>query len=231
MTAYRNDVDALAAREEVLTREVADKQRERDEVVRMLEEARTVEAAEAIANDVMVGRRRVRRLAIGLAVLAVLIGAGIAAAAALLVIRDDKSPAVAAPVVSQAAPARDDVRFGLALATKGLEQVSLEPRFVPASGFDTLAELDEAIGEAVPPWQQFSYTRDAQVRQAVASPAYRVGAAEPEPEFVTDSNGGVWRVTPAAETVAATTGRWTRKVWLLPLGSSFRGDVEIAFAR
>jgi hypothetical protein len=127
---------------------------------------------------------------------------------------------------------RDEVKFGLALGAKGLTPVTLEPRFA-AFGYDSVAELDRDIAaEPVSPWQQFLYSRDAHMRQAIASEPFRMGGAEPTPEFVSDGYGGVWRVAPAAARVtASSSGPWTRRVWLLPIGSVFRGDVEITYAR
>lgn len=226
MTAYRNDVDALAAREEVLTRELADKQRERDDVQRMLEEARAVEAAEAREYDVMVGRRRVRRVVGGFAVLFV---AGVAAGA--LCVQHDEVNIVAA---EPAAVKPDDTKFGLALAAKGLATIQLEPRFPTGiGGLDSEADVHGAVGEAVDAWQPFTYTRDASARTAVASPLYRGGQEEPQPEFVSDGQG-VWRVIrdiPHPAAIAPEGLKWSRKVWLLPSGSSYRGDVQVAYPR
>jgi hypothetical protein len=228
MTAYRNDVDALAAREEVLARELAEKQRERDDVQRMLEEARAAEAAQAIENDVMVGRRRLRRIVGGIAILLV---AGVAAGAMCVTHDDVELVAVTKPVE----PELDNTKLGLALAAKGLTDVVLEPRFPTGlSGLETEAEVHAAVGESVEPWQAFTYIGDASARQAVASPLYRGGQEDPQPQFVTDGNGGVWRVVPDVPrkaVIAPEALKWSRKVWLLPSGSTFRGDLAIAYPR
>ncbi|MGE5183884.1 MAG: hypothetical protein ACM31C_17560 [Acidobacteriota bacterium] len=73
--AYRSDVDALEARVKVLSAELADRERERDEVARMLAEARAKEQADRIAADYAAGgpQRRRRRLAIATAVAATLV--------------------------------------------------------------------------------------------------------------------------------------------------------------
>jgi hypothetical protein len=50
------------------------------------------------------------------------------------------------------------------------------------------------------------------------------------PEFVTDGYGGVWlviRAVPRAAMRAPANTGWSRKVFVLPLGSVFRGGVEI----
>lgn len=223
MTAYRNDVDALAARDEVLTRELADKQRELDDVQRMLVEARAAEAEEAKANNVMVGRRRLRRVGMLLGVLALAAGA----AGAMCITADDQV-LVEAPKTEVS---RDEAMFTALLAGKGYERIDLEPRYVSRSGFETQPELHAAIGEEVDPWQQFLYTRDATVRQAIASNIYKSGDPEPSPEFATDGKGGVWRIvrTEPLPVVTTPTGiGWSRKVWLLPSGTSYRGDLTVA---
>jgi hypothetical protein len=227
MTAYRNDVDALAARDEVLTRELADKQRELDAVQRMLVEARAAEAAEAKAHNVMVGRRRLRRVGMLLAVLALAAGA----AGAMCISGDESALDVQAPA-PEVSP--DEARFTAVLAGKGFARIDLEPRYAARSGFETQAELHAAIGEAVEPWQQFMYTRDATIRPAIASNIYKSGEPEPAPEFATDGNGGVWRIVRAEPlpVAAAPAGiGWTRKVWLLPTGTSYRGDLTVGSPR
>jgi hypothetical protein len=75
--AYRNDVDALAARHEVLQAEVDAKTRDRDEVSRLLEEARGRERNEQLYQDYASGgpqRRRRRRVRIALALAALMTG-------------------------------------------------------------------------------------------------------------------------------------------------------------
>lgn len=252
--AYRNDIDALAARDAVLAREVAEKQRELADVQRMLEEARAAEAALAREHDVMVGQRRMRRILIGGLVL---VAAGVAAVA-VVYDRDEVAVECGPPphpvlrpaelATQQQEVARDEkVAYDLALASKGLEPVTLEPRFVGGpQGFASRAALDAELGEPVEAWQQFLYTRDAQPRPAVASDVVRV-SAETTHEFVKDGFGGVWRVrrqvTPTRTHVLSSEGcdassglafrpgeHVTRNVWLLPLGSHFRGDVEVAYA-
>lgn len=73
--AYRNDVDALAARHEALQAEVDAKTRDRDEVSRLLEEARGRERNEQLYRDYASGgpqRRRRRRVRIALALAALM---------------------------------------------------------------------------------------------------------------------------------------------------------------
>ncbi len=228
MTAYRNDVDALAARDEALARELADKQRERADIQRLLEEARAAEAAEAEQRDVMVGRRRLHRVAIGLAGL---IAAGVAAGALFVT----RQPAPVAIVEQHSVEQIDETRYELALAAKGLTRVELEPRFVGGlHGFPTASEVEAVLGPQVEPWQQFTYTQDASVRQAIASPLFHGGDLEPVPELVSDGYGGVWRVvgdTRRAPTRVPAASGWARKVWLLPVGSVYRGDVAVAYPR
>jgi hypothetical protein len=228
MTAYRNDVDALAARDEVLTRELADKQRELESVQRMLVEARAAEAAEAKAHNVMVGRRRVHRVLMSLGVLA------LAAGAAGVMCVSEGPDMVPSCTDCTKTESPDEARFTAVLAGKGYARIDLEPRYPTLGGVETQAELHTAVGEAVEPWQQFLYTRDATVRAAIASNIYKAGEPEPFPEFATDGNGGVWRIVreEPLPAVAAPTGTgWTRKVWLLPAGTSYRGDLRVANPR
>lgn len=63
--AYRNDVDALEARHRALEAELAERTRERDDVARMLSEARAREIEDAARIDAATGgpaRRRRRRI-------------------------------------------------------------------------------------------------------------------------------------------------------------------------
>jgi hypothetical protein len=103
--------------------------------------------------------------------------------------------------------------------------VTLEPRWLDACGYETLVELDDALGGHVEPWQPFAYARDASGRLAIASEPYRLGGAEPAWTFGADRDGGIWHV--ATELPAAPGhGNWTRRIWLVPLDASFRGDVS-----
>ncbi len=79
--AYRSDVDALAARVQALSAELADRERERDEVARMLAEARAKEQADRVAADYAAGgpqRRLRRRLTIAVSAAATLVAALVA---------------------------------------------------------------------------------------------------------------------------------------------------------
>jgi len=231
MTAYRNDIDALAAREEVLAKEVAEKQREHADLQVMLEEARAAEAAEAREHDVMVGKRRLRRI-VGAS--AIILAVGVAAAG-LVITRDHQEPVTVALAAEATLTAPDLVKLDAVLAGKGLERIELEPRFPTGlTGVDSEAEAHAAVGEAVEPWQQFNYTRDASVRPAVASPLYRGGEMEPTAMFARDASGGVWRLAalaPEPVVLAPARIKWSRKVWLLPQGTSFRGDLAVAYPR
>jgi len=74
--AYRNDVDALEARHRALEAELADRVRERDDVARMLAEARAQERAEQLRIDAVMGgpmRRRRTAMLIGAVLLLVTI--------------------------------------------------------------------------------------------------------------------------------------------------------------
>src|ERR1044071_5122746 len=71
--AYRNDVDALAARHQALETELAERTRERDDVARMLAEAKARDAEEKArlyAETCGPARRRHRRRAVVVATLA-----------------------------------------------------------------------------------------------------------------------------------------------------------------
>jgi hypothetical protein len=246
--AYRSDLDALEARDQVLSRELAEKQREHAEVQQMLDEARTAEADEVRANDVLVGRRRLRRIA--LAVGAVVVIAGVAG---VMVVQRHPVPSRGIPrmelVEKQAAfGAAEQTAYDLALAAKGLHRIDLEPRPLGGmTGFETTEEVDAALGATQPvvPWQPFIYTRDAQARMAIASPVVELGDTTSLAEFVTDGHGGIWRTqrtlvptTTTQITVDDCEGpirggmeppraRLDRHVWLLPLGSGFRGDLLV----
>jgi hypothetical protein len=70
--AYRSDTDALEARLDVLTKDLADRTRERDEVARMLAEARDRDAAQRWLEERP--RRRRRLLIAGLAAAVMMLG-------------------------------------------------------------------------------------------------------------------------------------------------------------
>jgi hypothetical protein len=70
--AYRSDVEALQARHTALDAEIIEKSRARDDVARMLAEARAREASDAYVADLAAGgpaRRRRHRIRIALAAL------------------------------------------------------------------------------------------------------------------------------------------------------------------
>ena len=74
--AYRSDLDALQARHVALEAEVADKTRARDEVARLLADARALEAAaRELAEGPARRRRRGRLIAAAVTVLALVAGA------------------------------------------------------------------------------------------------------------------------------------------------------------
>jgi len=102
--------------------------------------------------------------------------------------------------------------------------VTLEPRWLDTQGYATLDELDAATNGHVDAWQPFAWARDAGGRLAIASEPYRLGGGEPDATFVADDDGGIWRVPHAVP--ATGTGPWTRRIWLVPVGSAFRGDVS-----
>jgi hypothetical protein len=70
--AYRSDTDALEARLDVLTKELADRTTERDEVARMLAEARDRDAAQRWLDERP--RRRRRRIVIAIASTMLMLG-------------------------------------------------------------------------------------------------------------------------------------------------------------
>lgn len=212
--AYRSDIEALAARDAVLARELADKQHERDAVHQMLEDARAAERAQVLEHDVMSGRRTLRRLRV---VAWFLVAA--ASAAVLLLVRETTHCPVRGEAISFA---YDTTEW---LEDRNLQAVALEPRFVSPIGFPSIAELDEAVGAPVPAWESFTYARDASGRIAVASEPYRLGGSEPDTIFVTDGHGGLWRLRPPEPFVSTGNGAWTRRIWLVPLGSSFQGSI------
>src|SRR5688500_10580324 len=76
--AYRNDVEALAARLKDLESEVGDRTRERDEVAQLLAEARARESAERYIAETPRRQRKQRIIVVAVLASLVVIGAGFA---------------------------------------------------------------------------------------------------------------------------------------------------------
>jgi hypothetical protein len=225
--AYRSDIEALAARDAVLARELADKQHERDAVHQMLEDARAAERAQVLEHDVMSGRRTLRRLRV---VAWILVAAGSRLVPWILVAAGSAAVPLLARETTHCPVRGEAISFSYDttewLEDRNLQAVALEPRFVSPIGFPTIAELDEAVGAPVPAWESFTYARDASGRIAIASEPYRLGGSEPDTIFVTDGHGALWRLRPSEPFVSTGNGAWTRRIWLVPLGSSFQGSID-----
>jgi hypothetical protein len=106
------------------------------------------------------------------------------------------------------------------------ESISLERRWLVGS-FASPAEVDAALGTTIAPWEPFTYMFDSQPRQAIASEIYPEHAPTVH-EFGTDEYGGIWLVGKRAGTSvrADNAVTYTRDIYLLPAGSSFRGVVK-----
>lgn len=104
-----------------------------------------------------------------------------------------------------------------------LETVTLERRWI--GDFASSAEVDAALGtEPVVAWEPFLYLHDAQPRLAVASEIY-ASTTSPTYAFGKDEYDGIWLVRgPDGKGLTAKRPvTYTRDVYLLPTGTSFRG--------
>lgn len=104
-----------------------------------------------------------------------------------------------------------------------LDAIELEHRWLVGQ-FASPAEVDAALGTSIPSWTQFTYVFDSQPRQAIASPIY-ASSSRVEHVFGRDGFGGIWLDHTVAMKVLKVTGdvTYTRDIYLLPVGSSFRG--------
>jgi len=96
----------------------------------------------------------------------------------------------------QAMQRATEASYERALAAKGFSAIALEPRWLGGMmGYETANGVDEELGQAVAPWQQFTFTLDSQPRQAVAAETYQEHwAGRSTVHFARDVHGGVWRV-------------------------------------
>lgn len=103
------------------------------------------------------------------------------------------------------------------------EPITLERRWLVGT-FASPAEVDAALGATIPAWEPFTYVFDSQPRQAIASEIYAINTVV-EHEFGRDSYGGIWLVATTQKHVRSNIGpfAFTRDIYLLPVGSSFRG--------
>jgi hypothetical protein len=105
-----------------------------------------------------------------------------------------------------------------------LQHVELERRWLVGQ-YPSPAAVDEALGTTIPAWQQFTYVFDSQPRQAIAGPIYPSHERRTV-EFGTDEYGGIWlarETTLVARVRTADPVTYTRDIYLMPVGSSFRG--------
>jgi len=247
--AYRSDLEALAARESALQRELAEKQGEHRDVGRMLDEARADEARTSSERNVR-GRRRMRYRA------AVILGLLVSSAAvgSIVIVKRRAVPTPSRAGLSCAAvePAYRafenvaDGEFRSALAIRSLAPITLETRLRDAWAPVTEEEIEREFGQPITAWHPFTYAVDGSARQAVMSSTYELPT--PKFEFAKDSSGGVWLVrrAPSWRSVMSVTvyacdwGCWGRMpsgahpgigrgLWLLPVASTFRGEVTIEF--
>jgi hypothetical protein len=103
-----------------------------------------------------------------------------------------------------------------------LEVITLEHRWLVGS-FASPAEVDAALGTTIAAWEPFTYMFDSQPRQAIASDIYPSTALR-DPVFGRDEYGGIWLLRNETRAARATNIlTYTRDIYLLPVGSSFRG--------
>jgi hypothetical protein len=103
-----------------------------------------------------------------------------------------------------------------------LEPIAAERRMLAGEG-RMPAEVDAELGYAVAAWTHFTYLVDARPRAAVVSELYEVSAVRREIELVRDEHDGIWaRHTGHVEARLHRSG-YTRDIWLLPAGTTFRG--------
>lgn len=106
---------------------------------------------------------------------------------------------------------------------KRTESISLERRWLVGS-FASPAEVDAALGTTIPAWEPFTYMFDSQPRAAIASDIYETTTVV-EHQFGRDEYGGIWLVDTTRKPARRTVGpvAFTRDIYLLPVGSSYRG--------
>jgi hypothetical protein len=107
-----------------------------------------------------------------------------------------------------------------------LEPITLEHRWLVGS-FASPAEVDAALGTTIAAWEPFTYMFDSQPRMAVASEIYPTTALH-EPVFGRDEYGGIWLTSNATQPRRTRDAvvMYTRDIYLMPAGSSFRGPVK-----
>lgn len=108
-------------------------------------------------------------------------------------------------------------------AAKRLEPITLERRWLVGS-FASPAEVDAALGKTIAAWEPFTYMFDSQPRTAIASAIYPTSTLV-EHAFGRDTHGGIWLVDTTQKQARTTVGPvgFTRDIYLLPVGSSYRG--------
>jgi hypothetical protein len=113
---------------------------------------------------------------------------------------------------------------GIAPPALALEHISLERRWLVGS-FASPAEVDAALGTQLKAWDTFTYVFDSQPRQAVASPIYPTYERRAY-EFGKDEYGNLWLTNQTSLVPAKRPAgeiRYTRDIYLLPVGTSFLG--------
>jgi hypothetical protein len=228
---YRNDVDALAAREAALAKELAAKAKERDEVGRLLAEAKAKEAAETKPR-VPGERARVRRGWMSVLIWEAFLVPGLVGYA-VLVPDKDESVATTTPTASDESLATttstssgrvytcDEIRpdydkanaqtaqaYAAALAQQDLVPANLEEVQLGggwSGGPMTREELDKPLAVSPEAWTVIDYKQKGTKRRALVGDVVEAGtmyAAEPV-ELVADAHGGIWKVVrmPRARTL------------------------------
>jgi hypothetical protein len=110
-----------------------------------------------------------------------------------------------------------------AVAAPGtLEPIAAERRMLVREGL-TPAEVDAELGYALAAWTHFIYLGDAQPRAAVASELYQASDARREIELVRDEYDGIWARHTGGVAAPLQRSGYTRDIWLLPAGTTFRG--------
>jgi len=245
------DLDALEAHKASLDRSVDAKTAERNEAVRLLAEARGDRGVPRSRDH------RRRTLLIGAVLISVVGSIGVArvlwrrdASNAELVARAASGPLTCDDIEpDHAATERaTQISFEAARDLRGYRTVSLERRSTAQR--ERLDDVDKELGHAAIPWKQFTFETAGAHLSAVVGEVHRYDTGAEPPEFVADAHDGVWRVIRAPRfhpvrslrVTACAWGCWgsvpsgveppqtlSRDIWILPPGSTYRGETTIAF--
>jgi hypothetical protein len=151
-----------------------------------------------------------------------LVAALVAGSASLLAVRTGPAPAPVQPPVDHTVHCAEATDTSEQMPSP-LDAIELEHRWLVGQ-FASPAEVDAALGAQIAPWTQFTYVFDSQPRQAIASPIY-ASTSRVEHVFGRDGYDGVWldHTVELRATKVSGDVTYTRDIYLLPVGSSFRG--------